>query len=82
MALQSRFTFEIQLMVKILSLGLFILLVLYIVGGAELFILLEAPKEEEARTVIIIISIISIININIIIMITILLRRGWKWRQD
>ena len=69
-------------MVKILSLGLFILLVLYIVGGAELFILLEAPKEEEARTVIIIISIISIINIINIIMITILLRRGWKWRQD
>ena len=67
---------------------------MYIVGGAELFILLEAPKEEEARTVIITISIISIINIiNIIIInitiviiiiliISILLRRGWKWRQD
>ena len=84
-ALHSILTFEIQLMVKIVSPGLFILLVLYIVGGAELFILLEAPKEEEARTVIIIISIISIIsiiNINIIIMISILLRRGWKWRQD
>ena len=31
--------------------GLLILLVLYIVGGAELFILLEGPKEEEARMV-------------------------------
>ena len=34
-----------------ISPGLFILLVLYIVGGAELFIILEAPKEEEARLV-------------------------------
>ena len=38
-------------MVKIISPGLFILLLLYIVGGAELFILLEAPKEEEAKMV-------------------------------
>ena len=35
----------------IISPGLFILLLLYIVGGAELFILLEAPKEEEAKMV-------------------------------
>ena len=41
----------ILLMVKIISPGLFILLLLYIVGGAELFILLEAPKEEEAKMV-------------------------------